>query len=92
MKESICKVIQETMRSTFADPTITINLDTSAEDVGGWDSLAHARLILALEQRFSVAFPAERLFDLRSVSELVELIEGCQDSSRHVAPTGSKGA
>jgi acyl carrier protein len=50
-------------------------LQTTAEDVDGWDSLAHARLILALEERFGVEFPAARLFDLKNIGELIELIE-----------------
>lgn len=75
MSQSILEGIQETMRQEFNDPAIVINLQTTAEDVDGWDSLAHARLILALEERFGVEFPAARLFDLKNIGELVELIE-----------------
>ncbi|HUO28025.1 MAG TPA: acyl carrier protein [Bryobacteraceae bacterium] len=66
--------VQDVIRLTFHDPTIVVGLNTLAEDVDGWDSLGHARLIIRLEQRFGVEFPAERLFDLKNVGELVELI------------------
>ena len=75
MKRSLLEGVQETIRLEFKDPTIVIDLDTTAEDIDGWDSLAHARLILALEDRFGVVFPAARLFDLKTVGELAELIE-----------------
>jgi acyl carrier protein len=75
VSQAILEGIQETMRQEFNDPAIVINLQTTAEDVDGWDSLAHARLILALEERFAVQFPAARLFDLKNIGELVELIE-----------------
>ncbi len=67
--------IQEIMREEFKNPALVVEPATSAEDIDGWDSLAHARLILALEERFKVEFPAARLFDLQNVGELGELIE-----------------
>lgn len=80
MKQSILEGVQETMRREFKNPAIAIDLDTTAEDIDGWDSLAHARLILALEERFGIEFPAARLFDLDNVGELVELIEASRPS------------
>ena len=87
MKQSILDGVQEIMRSEFRDPTISIDLTTTADDIDGWDSLAHARLILALETRFGVEFPAERLFGLTNVGELVALIETIQRRGRSL--TGS---
>jgi acyl carrier protein len=78
---SILEGIQQTMRAEFRNPSIVIDADTTAEDVDGWDSLAHARLILALEERFGVTFPAARLFDLKNIGELASLIEAAQVGS-----------
>ena len=75
MNQAILDGIQQTMRAEFRNPSIVIDAATTAEDVDGWDSLAHARLILALEERFGVTFPAARLFDLKNVGELAELIQ-----------------
>jgi acyl carrier protein len=82
MTQSILEGVQETIRAEFRNPAITVDLTTTAEDVDGWDSLAHARLILALENRFGVEFPAERLFDIDNVGELVELIAAGMRASR----------
>ena len=74
LAESLLSQVQDVIRSTFHDATIVVGWDTAAEDVDGWDSLAQARLLLALEKRFRIEFPAERLFDLKNVGELVEQI------------------
>jgi acyl carrier protein len=78
MKQSILEGVQETVRREFKNPAIVVDFHTTAEDIDGWDSLAHARLILALEEQFGVEFPAARLFDLNNIGELVELIEASQ--------------
>jgi len=55
-----------------------ITRDTTSDDVDGWDSLAHARLMLAVESSFDIHLPGGRLFDLREVGDLVDLIDECQ--------------
>lgn len=75
MNPAILEGVQETLRRELKNPRIVIDIASTAEDVDGWDSLAHARLILALEERFGITFPAARLFDLDNVGDLVGLIE-----------------
>jgi acyl carrier protein len=77
-QQAILGEIQETMRATFGNPAIAIDPHTTAEDIEGWDSLAQARLIVALENRLGVMFPGERLFDLASVGALIEAISSCR--------------
>ena len=78
MSDSVLGGIQETMRITFGNSAMVVDLNTTAEDVDGWDSLAHARLIIALERRFEVNLPDGNLFALTNVGELAELIEVCR--------------
>jgi|GEM_PF-1239761 len=54
-----------------------ITAHTTADDVDGWDSLAHARLIMKIEEVFDVRFPGDRLFDLDCVGDLVALVNDC---------------
>jgi len=61
------------------DPT-TVGLATTAEDVDGWDSLAHARLILRIETELNIRFPGNRLFDLECVGDIVSLVDDCRAS------------
>lgn len=47
----------------------------TANDVEGWDSLAHVRLILAIEKAFHVSFTASEVGRLKNVGELAGLVE-----------------
>lgn len=63
------------IRPIFEDildhPGIQIELSMSAADVEGWDSLAHIRLILRLEQAYGVRFSAEEVAGFLVVRDLV---------------------
>lgn len=67
----VCAVIASELGCAAPDLTP----ETTAEDVNGWDSLAHARLILALEEHLSIQFPGDKLFDLDCVGDLVTLAD-----------------
>ncbi len=62
------------IRAFFRQPDLRIDRDTVADDVDGWDSLAHASLVLDLETRFAVRLPGDKVFDLDSVGALADLI------------------
>ena len=58
---------------------------TVAETVPGWDSLSHARLIMAVEDAFKVRFKTAEVLRLRNLGDLQALID------RHLQP-GSRSA
>src|SRR5579862_4957052 len=43
-KEATLKKLQEVFRDVFEDDELTLTPETSAQDVEGWDSLAHVSL------------------------------------------------
>ena len=61
-------------RDVFDDEDIQINVDTTANDIDGWDSLAQIRLILQIEKRFSLHFDASEIEMLENVGQMAELI------------------
>lgn len=65
----VCSIISAELGCGVSDLTPS----TTAEDIDGWDSLAHARLIMALEDTLEIRFPGEKLFDLDCVGDLVSL-------------------
>ncbi len=69
--DRICTIISD----EFNCPQADLTLSTTAEDVDGWDSLAHARLIMTIEDRLAIRFPGDKLFDLDCVGDLVGLAE-----------------
>jgi acyl carrier protein len=53
---------------------LIIELTTAAKDVDGWDSLAHIRLVVAIERALDMRFSASEISDLENVGEMCELI------------------
>jgi acyl carrier protein len=46
----------------------------TADDVDGWDSLSHIRLVLGVAKAFGVKFSAAEVGGLKNVGEFVEVI------------------
>jgi acyl carrier protein len=57
------------------DEDIELRPELSANDVDGWDSLTHIRLMLTVEKAFHVKFSTSDLGGLKDVGDLVRLIE-----------------
>lgn len=68
--------LQQVMRELFDDDDLEIRDDLTAEEVPDWDSLAHVRLIVAVEKEFGVRFSSGEVGDIEDVGALVRLIEG----------------
>ena len=49
--------------------------DMTAKEVKGWDSVSHIRLIVAIEEQFSMRFETQEITDLKNVAALVAIIE-----------------
>lgn len=47
---------------------------TTADDVEGWDSVNHVRLLIAAEQAFGIRFASTEVGPMRKVGDLVDLI------------------
>jgi acyl carrier protein len=55
VKDSVFRVVAR----TFALPVDELREETTADDVEGWDSLAHATLLIRLEKTFNTDIGAE---------------------------------
>lgn len=58
-----------------------IGRETTSADVTGWDSLSHSVLLMAIEERFSLDLPLDRVYDAKNVGELVDLIDEVRASA-----------
>ncbi len=47
-----------------------------AEEIPGWDSVQHLNLVLALEDEFGVRFDPEEIDEMKTVGQIVALLEG----------------
>jgi acyl carrier protein len=66
--------LEKVFHDVFDADAITVTADLTADQVEDWDSLAHIRLILAVERAFGIKFPAAQTANLKNVGELAELI------------------
>ena len=71
----LCRSIEE----FFQAPAGTIDGDTVADDVNGWDSLTHTVLMIQLEKMFRVQFTIDEMLDFGCVADISKSI------SQHVA-------
>lgn len=49
--------------------------ETSANDIGEWDSLSHIQLIVAIEKAFKIKFTSLEIMKWRNVGEMVNSME-----------------
>jgi len=52
--------------------------ETLANEVHGWDSLAHAVVIMKVEDAFGITLPDDQIFALRNVGDLALAVQKVQ--------------
>jgi acyl carrier protein len=62
-------------RDVFDEDGLSLTPETTADDVDGWDSLTHIRLVLAVSKTFGLKFSASEIGNLKNVGEFATLIE-----------------
>jgi acyl carrier protein len=67
--------LETIFHDVFDDEAIKLTPTLTAEDVDGWDSLTHIRLMLSVEKAFKVRFSTSELGSLENVGGLVSLLK-----------------
>jgi acyl carrier protein len=73
--EEILKRLASLIEDLLGLDELQLTKATTAQDVPGWDSLAHVRIVVASEQAFGVRFTTGEIVSLKSVGDLVDLIK-----------------
>jgi len=60
----------------FGVPAESISAASSPETIETWDSIQHLNLVLALEERLNVQLSPEEIEQMKSVGDVVKLVEG----------------
>lgn len=66
--------LTDIFRDTFDDPELVLGPQLTADDVDGWDSLYHIRLMLTVQEAFRIKFSALEIGNLKNVGDLANLI------------------
>jgi len=67
--------LNNVFHDVFDDDEIVVHPNLTADDVDGWDSLRHVRLLLTVEQTFGVKFSASEAIKLNNVGDLANLVQ-----------------
>ncbi len=72
--------LQEVFRDVFDDPALVLRDEMTANDVEGWDSLAHINLIIAVERRLKIKFAMAEISRMKepgqNIGSFLRLVEG----------------
>ena len=71
----ILKKLQPIFQDIFEDDELLITVESNADTVEDWDSLAHIILIFAIEQEFEIKFALGELEAMKNVGDMVELMQ-----------------
>jgi acyl carrier protein len=73
--DAIYSKLTRILQDVFDDDELIARPDLTADQVEGWDSFAHLRLIFAVEKAFGVKFAASQIAGFRNVGDLAQMID-----------------
>lgn len=62
------------IRTELDDDGLAIDLRTNQTNLPGWDSLAHVRIVVAVEQAFGVQFDVSEIESINSVQGFYDAV------------------
>ena len=74
-RTEILEKLTEILKDTLDLDELELTEDTVADDVDGWDSLAHITIISEVEDAFHIRFPMKNVLTMKNVGEMVDIIE-----------------
>lgn len=67
--------LQSIFRDVFDDPTLRLSEEMSVGNFPDWDSVATVQIVLATEAEFGVRFTTDEVATIRSVGDILRLLE-----------------
>ena len=71
---AVLERLQEIFRAELDDDDLVIGMDTRQADLNAWDSLAHIRLVSAIESEFGFELNLKEIEEISSVRQFVDAI------------------
>ena len=72
--DAIYQKLTDILREVFDEDTLVARPTLTADQVDGWDSFAHLRLMFTVEKAFGVSFAASEISSLQNVGDLAKMI------------------
>ena len=80
--ENVFDQIGKIFRDVFERPNLNIKITDSPLTIDGWESLTHVMLITAIEEHFLIEFSFKDLAGIKTVADLVNIVEKKTNSSQ----------
>lgn len=74
MDELLMKV-QKAFQSAFGTEPSTVTIDTTPNDIPGWDSMGHVELAFSLEEVFGLSFDVDDMMEMENVKKIVGVVQ-----------------
>ena len=73
-RNEVLKQVNEIFIDVLEKEDIVLTDDTVAGDIEEWDSLAHIRLVVAIEKKFNTHFSSREIQSWENVGEMIDCI------------------
>ncbi len=73
-KEKLNKILIQIASEVFLVNQKHIKINASKENQSEWDSLAHLKLVIAIESKLSIKFSTDEILDINSLDDIVKII------------------
>ena len=73
-KQTVLQDLNPLFRDVLDLPDLVLVEGSNAQNVEGWDSLAHVNLVVGIEKQFKIKFALGELQGLKNVGEMADLI------------------
>jgi len=83
-RTEILERINRIVVDILGSPDIAMSEETTARDVGGWDSLSHVQILLSVENAFGIRLNATEIAQMENAGSLIDLVQ------KHVAVDGER--
>lgn len=73
-REQVYRELNGVFQDVFDDESITVNDETTANDIEDWDSLEHINLVVAIEKQFGIKLTMDEVNGMMNVGAMVDVI------------------
>lgn len=74
--EYVLTKVREAFKGAFDIDPQSVTMETTADDIPGWDSVGHLSLGGSVEEVFGISLDVDDLMEMENVRAIVRIIEG----------------
>lgn len=74
-EQGLFEALQAAIREETGQESVNILPSMTANDLPGWDSLAHVRIMFNVEERLATSINVRETYDAANIGELLEILK-----------------